>query len=106
MPDVAFAPWLAAAIFGLFAVVALTAGLVFHITTVALPKIVDEGLGADLSLVLVGGLASAIFMCGAAAQLTVGRLVDKVPLHFLFAAIAALQFASIAWPPMPAAPCC
>ncbi|HEY7661897.1 MAG TPA: MFS transporter [Xanthobacteraceae bacterium] len=97
MPDVAFAPWLAAAIFGLFAVVALTAGLVFHITTVALPKIVDEGLGADLSLVLVGGLASAIFMCGAAAQLTVGRLVDKVPLHFLFAAIAALQFASIAW---------
>ena len=40
-PDVAFAPWLAATIFGLFAVVALTAGLVFHIATVALPKIVD-----------------------------------------------------------------
>jgi len=96
-PDVAFAPWLAVTIFGLFAVVALTAGLVFHIATVALPKIVDERLGADISLLLVGGLATVIFMCGAVAQVTVGRLVEKLPLHLLFAGIAALQFASIAW---------
>lgn len=96
-PDVAFAPWLAVTIFGLFAVVALTAGLVFHIATVALPKIVDERLGADISLLVVGGLATVIFMCGALAQLTVGRLVEKLPLHLLFAGIAVLQFASIAW---------
>jgi predicted MFS family arabinose efflux permease len=96
-PDVAFVPWLAVTIFGLFAVVALTAGLVFHIATVALPKIVDERLGAEISLVMVGGLATIIFMCGAVAQLTVGRLVEKFPLHVLFTAIAALQFASIAW---------
>jgi predicted MFS family arabinose efflux permease len=96
-PDVAFAPWLAVTIFGLFAGVALAAGLVFHIATVALPKIVDERLGADISLLLVGALATAIFMCGAVAQLTVGRLVEKLPLHLLFAGIAALQFASIAW---------
>jgi MFS family permease len=96
-PDVAFVPWLAATIFGLFAVVALSAGLVFHIATVALPKIVDERLGAEISLVMVGGLATVIFMCGAVAQLTVGRLVEKFPLHVLFTAIAALQFASIAW---------
>jgi predicted MFS family arabinose efflux permease len=96
-PDVSFAPWLAAMIFGLFAGVALAAGLVFHIATVALPKIVDERLGADISLVLVGGLATAIFMCGAVAQLTVGRLVEKLPLHLLFAGIAVLQFATIAW---------
>jgi MFS family permease len=96
-PDVAFAPWLAATIFGLVAVVALAAGLVFHIATVALPKIVDDRLGADISLLLVGALATAIFMCGAVAQLTVGRLVEKLPLHLLFAGIAALQFASIAW---------
>ena len=44
-PDVAFAPWLAMTIFGLFIVIALTAGLVFHITTVALQKIVDERFG-------------------------------------------------------------
>jgi predicted MFS family arabinose efflux permease len=96
-PDVAFAPWLAATIFGLFAVVALTAGLVFHVVTVALPKIVDERLGAEISLLLVGGLATVIFMCGAVAQVTVGRLVEKLPVHLLFAGIAVLQFASIAW---------
>ena len=47
--------WMAAAIFGLFIVIALCAGLVFNIVTVALPKIVDERLGADVSLILVGG---------------------------------------------------
>jgi MFS family permease len=96
-PDVAFAPWLAMTIFGLFIVIALTAGLVFHITTVALPKIVDERLGGDISLVLVGGLATAIFMCGAVAQLAVGRLVERVPVHLLFAAVGVLQFIGIAW---------
>ncbi|HVD06296.1 MAG TPA: MFS transporter [Gemmatimonadaceae bacterium] len=96
-PDVAFAPWLAVTIFGLFMIIALSAGLVFHITTVALPKIVDERLGADISLILVGGLATAIFMCGAVAQLTVGRLVDRVPLYLLFAAVALLQFVGVAW---------
>jgi MFS family permease len=96
-PDVAFAPWLAMTIFGLFIVIALTAGLVFHITTVALPKIVDERLGGDISLVLVGGLATAIFMCGAVAQLAVGRLVERVPAHLLFAAVGVLQFIGIAW---------
>jgi MFS family permease len=96
-PDIAFAPWLAMTIFGLFIVIALTAGLVFHITTVALPKIVDERLGGDISLVLVGGLATAIFMCGAVAQLAVGRLVERVPAHLLFAAVGVLQFIGIAW---------
>jgi MFS family permease len=96
-PDVAFAPWLSAALFGLFVVVALTAGLVFHITTVALPKIVDERLAADISLLMVGGITTLIFMCGAVAQLTVGRLVERVPLHLLFTAVALLQFAGVAW---------
>jgi MFS family permease len=96
-PDVSLAPWLAVTVFGLFMIIALSAGLVFHITTVALPKIVDERLGADISLVLVGGLATAIFMCGAVAQLTVGRLVDRIPLHLLFAAVALLQLVGVAW---------
>jgi predicted MFS family arabinose efflux permease len=97
MPDVSFAPWLAATIFALFAIVALTAGLVFHVTTVALPKIVDERLGTDVPLILVGGLATAIFMCGAVAQLTVGRLVERFSLHVLFVLVALLQLVGIAW---------
>jgi MFS family permease len=88
---------IAAAIFGLFVVVALSAGLVFNIVSVALPKIVDERIGFNLSLVVVGGLATAVFMCGALAQLAMGRLVERFPPHWLFAAIAAIQFAGIWW---------
>jgi MFS family permease len=96
-PDVALAPWLGAAIFGLFIVISLSAGLVFHISTVALPKIVDERFGGEISIALVGGLTTAIFMCGALAQFSVGRLVEKFPLHLLFAAVALLQFLGLIW---------
>ena len=47
MPDVPLGAALAATIFGLFVVIALCAGLVFNIVAVALPKIVDERLGAE-----------------------------------------------------------
>jgi MFS family permease len=95
-PDVRLAAWIAATVFGLFIVIALTAGLVFHIVTVALPKIVDERLG-DVSLILVGGLATLIFVFGALAQFAMGRLTEKFPLHILFAAVAFLQFAGVLW---------
>jgi MFS family permease len=95
-PDVRLAAWLAATVFGLFIVIALTAGLVFHIVTVALPKIVDERLG-DVSLVLVGGLATLIFVFGALAQLAMGRLSEKYPLHVLFAGVALWQFLGVLW---------
>jgi MFS family permease len=95
--DVPLAVGLAAAIFGLFIVIALCAGLVFNIVSVALPKIVDERLGADVPLLLVGGIATAVFMCGALAQIAVGRLVEKFPPHILFAVIASLQFLGVLW---------
>jgi MFS family permease len=95
--DVPLAVWLAATIFGLFIVIALCAGLVFNIVSVALPKIVDERLGADTPLLLVGGLATAVFMCGALAQIAVGRLVERFPPHILFAVIASLQFLGVLW---------
>ena len=38
-----------------------------------------------MPLVLVGGLATAVFLCGAVAQLVVGRLVERFPPHILFA---------------------
>src|SRR5262245_16349975 len=59
--------------------------------------IVDERLGSEVPLVLVGGLASAVFMCGALAQLAVGRLVERFPPHILFAVIASLQFLGVLW---------
>jgi MFS family permease len=96
-PDVALSPIIATIIFGLFVVVALSAGLVFNTISVALPKIVDERIGNGISLVLVGGLTTAVFLCGAVAQLTVGRLVERIPPHFLFAALAVMQFSGVVW---------
>jgi MFS family permease len=96
-PEVVFAPWAAATIVALFILIAISAGLVFHVTTVALPKIVDERLGLSISLMQVGGIATLILMCGALAQLTIGRLVDRFQLHLLFAAVAVLQFVGVVW---------
>jgi MFS family permease len=80
-PDVALPPWIGAALFGLFVMISLSAGLVFHISTVALPKLVDERLGGNISL----------------AQFSIGRLVERFPLHLLFAAVALLQFLGLVW---------
>jgi MFS family permease len=96
-PDVLLSPTIAAVIFALFVVVALSAGLVFNTISVALPKIVDERVGDGIPLVLVGGLTTAVFLCGAVAQITVGRLVERIPPHVLFAAIAILQFTGVVW---------
>jgi hypothetical protein len=38
-----------------------------------------------------------VFLCGALAQLAVGRLVERFPPHILFAVIASLQFLGVLW---------
>jgi MFS family permease len=95
--DVALSATAAAMIVGLFIVVALSAGLVFNTMSISLPKIVDERVGNGISLVAVGGLTTAVFLCGAVAQITVGRLVERFPLHILFAISAVLQFIGVVW---------
>jgi MFS family permease len=96
-PAVPLTPRLAIMLFGLFLVIALSAGLVFNVLTIALPKIVDEGMAKDVPLVLVGSIATAVLVCGAAAQLIVGRLAEWVAPHFIFAGITALGFAGNLW---------
>ncbi|MGC2125925.1 MAG: MFS transporter [Xanthobacteraceae bacterium] len=95
--DVSLPLRIAATLFVLFVIVALSAGLVFNTISVSLPKIVDERVGHDISLVAVGGLTTAVFLCGAIAQLTVGRLVERFPLHILFAVLAVMQFSGVVW---------
>jgi MFS family permease len=95
-PDVALSPLVAASIAGLFVVVALSAGMVFNTISVALPKIVDERV-SNVSLVMVGGLTTAVFLCGGAAQLVVGRLVEHFRPHILFAVLAVMQFSGVVW---------
>jgi MFS family permease len=95
-PEVGVSTAIAVTLFGLFVVVALSAGLVFNTLSVALPKIVDERI-PGISLLAVGGLTTAVFICGAIAQLTVGRLVERFPIHILFAAMAIMQFVGVIW---------
>jgi MFS family permease len=94
--DVSLSAPVAAMIFGLFVIVALSAGLVFNTMSVSLPKIVDERV-TGISLIEVGGLTTAVFLCGALAQITVGRLVERFPLHILFAISAVMQFTGVVW---------
>jgi MFS family permease len=91
-------PWrLAAAVFGIYIVISIASGLVFNTVSIALPKIVDERLGQNASLIAVGGLATAVFLCGAAAQLAMGRLVERYAPHLLFAGVVATQFLALLW---------
>src|SRR4029077_12304805 len=81
--------------FLLFIVISIMSGLVFNTVLVALPKLVDEQLGSGANLTVVGGLATAVFMCGALAQLAVGRRVERFSAPMLFAAIVTVQFFGI-----------
>ena len=96
-PDVRLAVWIMASVFGLFIVIGTTAGLVFNTLTIALPKVIDERMGSGISLVAVGAIATGVFLCGAIAQFTVGRVLDKFQPHLVFAAVALLQFIGVVW---------
>lgn len=96
-PAVPLTAKVAVMLFGLFLVIAVSAGLVFNVLTIALPKIVDEGMATSVPLALVGSIATAVLVCGAIAQLAVGRLVEWVPPHVIFAAVTALGFAGNLW---------
>jgi MFS family permease len=95
--DVVLSPRAAVAFFGIYIVISVTSGLTFNTISIALPKIVDERLGEGVSLLAVGGLTTAVFMCGALAQIVVGRLVERVTPTLLFAVVVALQLIGIAW---------
>jgi MFS family permease len=95
--DVVMSRGTAILVFGLYIVISLSSGLVFNTMTVALPKIVDERIGQGLSLLAVGGLATAVFLCGAIAQLAMGRLVERYSAPLLFAGVVVVQFVAVVW---------
>lgn len=85
------------AVVGLFLTLAVTSGLVFNSMTVMVPKIIDTRIGESIPLVLVGFLATGVFLCGAIAQLSVGRLVDRFQPHHLLAGVAVSQLIGVVW---------
>jgi MFS family permease len=79
-------------VFAVVIVATLLGGLIFHATTVAMPKVFDERLG-DLAATTfgIGGLISAIYAVAAFAQIAVGHLIDRYPLKPIFLAVVILQ---------------
>lgn len=76
---------------GVLAAAIVAGGMTFNITTIAMPKVIDEGSGLALPLTLTGSLAAAVFACGALMQLAVGRLIDRFSLPAIFVGLASLQ---------------
>src|SRR5947209_5227003 len=97
VPEVALPRALAILMLVLFIIVALAAGITFNTMSVSLPKIVDERLGKDVPLVVVGGLATAVFLCGVLAQLAVGRLFVRIATQVVFAIDAVLSTLGVLW---------
>jgi hypothetical protein len=84
------------AVFALFILIGTTAGLVFNTLTIALPKLIDERI-SGISLVEIGSIATAVFLCGAVAQFAVGRIIERYPAHLVFAFTGLMQFIGIVW---------
>ena len=97
VPAVRLSMRAAAMVFGLFIVIALCGGLIFNVLTIALPKIVDERLASEVPLIVVGSVATLVLVCGAVAQLAIGRLVERYSPMFLFVVITGLGFAGNLW---------
>jgi MFS family permease len=99
-PEVQIDPKLMVLFVSLFALAVLLGGLLFTAVTVSLPKIVDERMGGtSLPITLIGSLATAVFICGAATQLVVGRLVERYKPVGVFVGTSILQVIGlvIAW---------
>jgi MFS family permease len=97
IPAVRLSTKAAATVFGLFIIIALSGGLTFNVLTIALPKIVDEKLAGGLPLVVVGSVATAVLVCGALAQLSVGRLVERFTPITMFFVITGIGFLGNLW---------
>jgi MFS family permease len=75
----------------LFATAIVAGGMTFNITTIALPKIIDERVGTALPLILTGSLATLVFIFGALTQLLMGCLIDRSTLPRIFVGLSILQ---------------
>jgi MFS family permease len=79
------------ALLAIFAAAIVAGGMTFNVTTISLPKVLDERLGLALPLALTGSLATVVFVFGAATQLLMGRLVDRFALPTVFVGLALFQ---------------
>jgi MFS family permease len=76
----------------ILAIASLFGGLIFNVTTVALPKIFDERLtGLATTTLGVGSLASIVFAVAAFSQIAVGYLIDRFPMKPVLVVVVGAQ---------------
>jgi len=69
--------------------IATSSGLVFNAYTILLPKLLQERLAGNASLLpLVGAAAFLVTLCGALTQFSVGRMIDRNTLKRVFLPIS------------------
>jgi MFS family permease len=77
--------------------VAAVSGLVFNAFTLLLPKLMQERLAGDPSLLPLAGIAATVAtLCGAVTQLTVGRFIDRTTLRQMFLPMAVVLVPALA----------
>ncbi len=77
--------------------IAATSGLVFNAFTLLIPKLMQERLAGDPSLIALAGVAATVAtLCGAVTQLTVGRMIDRLTLKRIFLPLALILAPALA----------
>jgi MFS family permease len=78
-----------------FLVAVVCNGLLFHATTVSMPKLFDERLAGVLAgeagLGAIGAIIAVVYLIAAMAQLLVGSLIDRISLRTALLGVVALQ---------------
>jgi MFS family permease len=76
--------------------IAAASGLVFNAFTVLIPKLMQERLADSPALLPLAGVAATLAtLCGAATQLTVGRMIDRMTLRRVFLPMALVLVPSL-----------
>ena len=87
-------------VFAILAVTVLCSGMIYQVTSFALPKIFDERLSGLFghSVVGIGGAVTAVYLLGALAQIAGGELADRFRLRsvYLFVHFAQVPVLAVA----------
>jgi MFS family permease len=93
--SVAVPPELMKRLVVVFLVAVVCNGLLFHATTVSMPKLFDERLrgvlAGEAGLGAIGAIIAVVYLIAAMAQLLVGSLIDRISLRTALLGVVALQ---------------
>jgi predicted MFS family arabinose efflux permease len=85
-------PAVLARVFGVLVVTSTCGGMIFNFTTNGNGELLRERLAAiTRDPATIGLMLAAVYAVASVAQVIVGRLIDRVPLKYLFLGIVAMQ---------------